>query len=102
MNTVEGNGGTSPTPEALEASQKSEARVPAEIVPNPLTDDLRETHQNRGVLIPLKTTQEVRQDHTIVQAFITRAPVKQANEVITFVSRSFLHIPSCDGWLNRC
>ncbi|KFA68662.1 hypothetical protein S40285_02610 [Stachybotrys chlorohalonatus IBT 40285] len=52
------------------------------IVPNHLVDDLKPQHLNRGVLIPLKTTQEVRQDHTIVHALITRAPTKSANEVI--------------------
>lgn len=51
--------------------------------PNPLIDDLRAQNLSRGVLIPLKTTQEVRQDHTIVQAYITRTPTKSANEVIT-------------------
>lgn len=51
--------------------------------PNPLINDLKAKHLNKGVLIPLKTTQEVRQDHTIVQAYITRAPTKFANEVIT-------------------
>lgn len=51
--------------------------------PNPLIDDLRAQDLPRGVLIPLKTTQEVRQDHTIVQAYITRAPTKSANDVIT-------------------
>lgn len=50
--------------------------------PNPLIDDLIPHQLNRGVLIPMKTTQEVRQDHTIVQAYITRAPTKSANEVI--------------------
>ncbi|KAG5955418.1 hypothetical protein E4U58_007098 [Claviceps cyperi] len=50
---------------------------------NPLIDDLKENHLNKGVLIPLKTTQEVRQDHTIVQVYITRAPTKSANDVIT-------------------
>ncbi|KND94087.1 tRNA-specific adenosine deaminase subunit tad3 [Tolypocladium ophioglossoides CBS 100239] len=53
------------------------------ILPNPLTDDLKGTNLGQGVLIPLKTTQEVRQDHTIVQAYITRAPTKSANDVIT-------------------
>lgn len=52
------------------------------VVPNPMINDLKENHLRRGVLIPLKTTQEVRQDHTIVQAFITRAPTKSANDVI--------------------
>ncbi|ODA80944.1 hypothetical protein RJ55_03904 [Drechmeria coniospora] len=53
------------------------------IAPNPLTDDLKEVHRRRGVLIPLKTTQEVRQDHTISAAYITRAPTKSANDVIS-------------------
>ncbi|PHH76148.1 hypothetical protein CDD82_4119 [Ophiocordyceps australis] len=50
--------------------------------PNPMVDKIRDQHRGRGVLIPLKTTQEVRQDHTIVQAYITRAPTKMANDVI--------------------
>lgn len=53
------------------------------VLPNPIVDDLKEKHLNRGVLIPLKTTQEVRQDHTTVQAYITRAPTKSANDVIS-------------------
>jgi tRNA-specific adenosine deaminase 3 len=56
---------------------------PDGILPNPLVDDLVPHHLKRGVLIPLKTTQEVRQDHTIVQALITRAPTKSANDVIS-------------------
>ncbi|RBR07691.1 hypothetical protein FVER53590_09526 [Fusarium verticillioides] len=61
----------------------TEHRGPSEILSNPLIDDLKEGHTRRGVLIPLKTTQEVRQDHTITHAYITRAPTKQANDVIT-------------------
>lgn len=75
------NGHVEPTP-----AQMREHRGPCVISPNPLVDDLKEDHLKRGVLIPLKTTQEVRQDHTIVQAFITRAPTKSANDVIKFVS----------------
>ncbi|KAF5253202.1 hypothetical protein FANTH_1907 [Fusarium anthophilum] len=73
------------TPEPVEASAppKTEHRGPSEILSNPLIDDLKEGHTRRGVLIPLKTTQEVRQDHTITHAYITRAPTKQANDVIT-------------------
>lgn len=62
---------------------KPEIRGPCEVVPNPIIDDLKPKHLRRGVLIPLKTTQEVRQDHTIVEAWITRSPTKLANEVIT-------------------
>jgi tRNA-specific adenosine deaminase 3 len=44
-------------------------------------------------LIPLKTTQEVRQDHTITHAYITRAPTRQANDVITYAtSKLRLHL----------
>lgn len=53
------------------------------VLQNPLIDDLNPDHLKRGVLIPLKTTQEVRQDHTIVQALITRAPTKSANDVLS-------------------
>lgn len=68
------------------------------ILPNPLIDDLKGTNSGQGVLIPLKTTQEVRQDHTIVQAYITRAPTKSANDVITYVALpawSLLSAASC-------
>jgi tRNA-specific adenosine deaminase 3 len=64
------------------ADTPREPREPRGVVPNPLIDDLKENHLRRGVLIPLKTTQEVRQDHTIIQALITRAPTKSANDVI--------------------
>lgn len=87
MTTAEAVGGFASPQEAGETTQptKPEARQPCEVAPNPLVDDLSPKHLRRGVLIPLKTTQEVRQDHVIVQAWITRAPTKQANDVITFV-----------------
>lgn len=59
------------------------SKFTAGVLPNPLIDDIKSLEPKRGVLIPLKTTQEVRQDHTIVHAFITRAPTKSANEVIS-------------------
>ncbi|UZP33979.1 hypothetical protein NXS19_001795 [Fusarium pseudograminearum] len=73
------------TPDSAEAAlpAKPEHRGPSEIVPNLLIDDFKEKQIRRGVLIPLKTTQEVRQDHTITHAYITRAPTRQANDVIT-------------------
>lgn len=76
------------TPDPVEAAlpAKPEHRGPSEIVSNPLIDDFKEKHIRRGVLIPLKTTQEVRQDHTITHAYITRAPTKQANDVITYAT----------------
>lgn len=58
-------------------------RLRRRVLPNPLIDDLNPGRLNKGVLIPLKTTQEVRQDHTIVQALITRAPTRCANDVLT-------------------
>lgn len=74
------------TPDSAEAAlpAKPEHRGPSEIVPNLLIDDFKEKQIRRGVLIPLKTTQEVRQDHTITHAYITRAPTRQANDVITY------------------
>ena len=52
---------------------------------NDLVRDLLPAHRNKGVLIPLKTTLEVRQDHTLVQAYITRAPTKSASIVVEYV-----------------
>lgn len=64
----------------------ADAPVPSQgIVPNPLIDDFSSKSVGMGVLIPLKTTQEVRQDHTIVHAYITRSPTKCANDVISLV-----------------
>lgn len=36
-----------------------------------------------GVLVPLKTTLELRDDHSCINVIITRTPVKSANAVIT-------------------
>lgn len=57
-------------------------RLRRRVLPNPIIDDMMTQNYERGVLIPLKTTQEVRQDHTIVQALITRAPTKSANDIL--------------------
>lgn len=65
-----------------ESLESKLAEGKAILLPNPLIDHLKADHLNRGVLIPLKTTQEVRQDHTVVQALITRAPTKSANDVV--------------------
>lgn len=35
-----------------------------------------------GVLVPLKTTLELRDDHSCISVIITRTPVKSANAVI--------------------
>jgi tRNA-specific adenosine deaminase 3 len=58
---------------------------PDEIVTHPLIGDLLPGHLGGGVLIPLKTTLETRQDHTIVQGLITRTPVKYTNDVVKYV-----------------
>lgn len=44
----------------------------------PAAADLRQ-----GVLVPLKTTLELRDDHRLNNIIITRTPVKAANAVIT-------------------
>lgn len=49
-----------------------------QVVKDMLPDDV-----HHGVLIPLKTTLELRDDHSCIQTLITRAPVKSANAVIT-------------------
>lgn len=77
--------GATPLQEIDEAPREppKDPRLRRRVLPNPLIDDLNPDHLKKGVLIPLKTTQEVRQDHTIVQALITRAPTRCANEVLT-------------------
>lgn len=67
----------------IDAAVSEEPVIYRGVVPNPLIDHLKDRHKDRGVLIPLKTTQEVRQDHTVVQAWVTRAPTKCANDVIS-------------------
>lgn len=86
MAAVAGAGVTDSVAEATPKSKPShqEPIGPCIILPNPLVDDLSPKNLGRGVLIPLKTSQEVRQDHTIVQAYITRAPTKSANDVIKY------------------
>lgn len=61
---------------------KLDPRLRRRVLSNPIIDRMMTQSYERGVLIPLKTTQEVRQDHTIVQALITRAPTKSANDVL--------------------
>ncbi|PKS06979.1 hypothetical protein jhhlp_005576 [Lomentospora prolificans] len=60
---------------------------PVQIHPNPLIEGIDVTSLQKGVLIPLKTTLEVRQDHDNVQAYITRAPTKCANEVMSLLRK---------------
>lgn len=78
-----GAGGRSRADSTTRSDQlESKVSVPAEVVPHVLIDDLFPDFRRKGVLIPLKTTMELRQDHTIIEAYITRAPTKAANNVI--------------------
>jgi hypothetical protein len=58
---------------------------PSVIVPNPLIENLDPEAIEAGVLIPLKTVLEVRADHTVLQAYVTRAPTKCASDVMEYV-----------------
>jgi hypothetical protein len=75
---------SAPSTETAEvpAEQPKDPRLRRRALPNPLVDNLNIQKSKTGVLIPLKTTQEVRQDYTIIQALITRAPTKLANDVL--------------------
>ncbi|KAF4123701.1 tRNA-specific adenosine deaminase 3 [Geosmithia morbida] len=72
---------------AAEAAEErpKDSRLRRRVLPNPIVDEVRSSVTDLGVLIPLQTTQEVRQDHTIVQALITRAPTRIANDVLSQV-----------------
>jgi len=71
----------------LAASRESVGKpeAPGLGLQNDLVQHLVPSHLKKGVLIPLKTTLEVRQDHTLVQAYITRAPTKSASQVVECV-----------------
>jgi hypothetical protein len=58
---------------------------PSEILPNPLIEGMDPENIETGVLIPLKTVLEVQADHTVLQAYITRAPTKCASDVMEYV-----------------
>jgi hypothetical protein len=64
------------------AEPPKDPRLRRTALPNPLVDNLITEKATTGVLIPLKTTQEVRQDYSIIQALITRAPTKTANDIL--------------------
>lgn len=51
-----------------------------------VVQDLVRGELQHGVLIPLKTTLELRDDHVTGRVLITRAPVKAANPAIRFVT----------------
>lgn len=67
----------------LENSTAKDVRLGRLALPNPIIDDLRAQNLPQGVLIPLKTDQEVYQDHYISHAYITRVPTKSANNFVT-------------------
>ncbi|TDZ23089.1 tRNA-specific adenosine deaminase subunit tad3 [Colletotrichum orbiculare MAFF 240422] len=85
------------------ADEVPEHTGPDIIQPHPLIDALLPKQLGRGVLIPLKTTLEIRQDHTIVQALLTRAPSKSTNDVVNLlrsmlpegVANSLPHLRRC-------
>lgn len=53
---------------------------------DPIVRDLVQKVPGHGVLIPLKTTLELGEDHVSGRVLITRAPTKCANPVITYES----------------
>ncbi|ROT40307.1 cytidine deaminase-like protein [Sodiomyces alkalinus F11] len=87
---------------ASEASSEKlpEPTGPDVVQPHALIDDLPK-QLGGGVLVPLKTTLEIRQDHTVVRAYITRAPTKAANDIITMLrtrvqeTNSLPHLRRC-------
>jgi hypothetical protein len=52
----------------------------------PVTKSLIPEHIEDGVLIPLKTTLELRDDHQCGQVLITRTPIRSTSAVIRFVN----------------
>jgi tRNA-specific adenosine deaminase 3 len=61
---------------------------------DPIAQTLLPEALEDGILIPLKTTLELRDDHTCTTVLITRAPVKSANSLITCVSGQQAHAGS--------
>ncbi len=59
----------------------------------PVVKELVHAEVEHGVLIPLKTIQELRDDHATGSVLITRTPVKCANGVIKYASQLWLLIP---------
>lgn len=51
---------------------------------DPIIQQLMQSDVEHGVLIPLKTTLELRDDHVTGRVLITRAPVKAANPAIRY------------------
>jgi tRNA-specific adenosine deaminase 3 len=52
----------------------------------PIVQELIQDTPGHGVLIPLKTTLELGEDHVSGRVLITRAPTKCANPVITYAA----------------
>lgn len=53
---------------------------------DPIVQELIRETPGHGVLIPLKTTLELGEDHVSGRVLITRAPTKCANPVITYAA----------------
>jgi len=70
---------------------------PSEILSNPLLEGLDLGNIEKGILIPLKTVLEVRADHAVLQAYITRAPTKCASDVMEHVL--IPNLPWGFGWM---
>ena len=83
--SVDNNGGDPDMPRPV---------VAAEVIPHPIVNDYVDQHRRKGVLIPLKTTLELRQDHTLTRAYITRAPIKAANNIVRLVVSASKHVLS--------
>ena len=82
-----------PANPAISRESLTRAEAPGLGLQNDLVQHLVPSHLRKGVLIPLKTTLEVRQDHTLVQAYITRAPTKSASQVVECVMLPFVTAP---------
>lgn len=63
-----------PAPNNMEDTIAAQQQVVKDILP---------AQVKSGVLVPLKTTLELRDDHRCINVAITRVPVKTANAVIT-------------------
>lgn len=55
------------------------------VAQDPITQSLVPAHVEPGVLIPLKTTLELRDDHQCGQALITRSPIRSTSAVISLL-----------------
>lgn len=66
-------------PAAVSAPKNMEELIAAQ---QQVVQDMLPADVKHGVLVPLKTTLELRDDHNCVQVALTRVPVKTASSVI--------------------